>query len=204
MADLVDRGNVGYDPCMPRKKLPPLKQPDRDRESISKWPFTLRDSVGNKETVNSIDVTLRTLGFMEGDLVQYGGQGVNAGGTVWRIVKDMPPRFDAVRREIVMKGWQRDRNGKRLKYTTTKWCDPNTRKVLSNLNLHGHVIIRPVYSFMPFVPGRNLSAWTTPKYKRVPYSLVQERLRRIDIVELGAKWSELKDLIDLVVKERSE
>lgn len=190
---------------MPKKTKPVITQTEDDRKFLERYAFDVTFRDGEKRTFKLGELNLGVFNLCVGDLVQLGGQGLNAGGIVWRIVEDFPPRTDAVR----VRRENSSRPSARARYRSYKrniWCDPITHKEISITKLQGAIKISPVFCFMPFVPHRmkkGITSSAVPKSKTIQYDKIQERIRLIDLMELGSKWSEMKDLIDNTLKERS-
>ena len=114
-----------------------------------------------------------------GDVVTFEGYSWTNGMTLYRIVKDVPPSYDALYRETP--GWlygsRKPRNG---------WFRPGQKAPLSEIQLIGHVRLEPVCQIFPGPDS---------KAKNVPYNRV-DRIKKVDVLALGRGFAEFQTFLN--------
>jgi hypothetical protein len=144
-------------------------------------------------------------GLREGDLVQLGGQGVNGGGIIFRIVKDCPPRADARWSSYTYynkrgrwgcpSSWGFGPNSRtkgRTQETRTGWCDAK-RHVIPHVRLDGCLELVPVFSFAAFKEKKHV----------ISYNHVKTRVKRVDLLALASNFAALQLFINQELKRLS-
>ena len=136
-------------------------------------------------------------GLREGDLVQLGGQGVNGGGIIFRIVKDCPPRADARWSSYTyytrQGRWLGPGKGRgKTNQTRTGWCDAK-RHVIPHLRLDGCLELVPVFSFAAFKEKKHV----------ISYKQVKARIKKVDLLALASNFAALQLFINQELKRLS-
>lgn len=143
---------------------------------------------------------LSDFGLSIGDLCCFTGYGLDCGGKIYRVMEDCPPRSDAVYGNY--KKYDRyPFRGKGMTGKTTRnsrtavgWCDPVSGQWINPTRLYGCIRLVPVFSFTP-------ESSSTVSYKKVQYSDIQEKIKKLDIVGLSAAFAKFHMFLQEHVKE---
>jgi len=152
-----------------------------------------------------------TCNFIKGDIVTFTSEKLNTGGVIYEVVTIQNPVVPASTEQIVNvneKEWRADGGSKYGTYDSGHYenvvrqrtirgsWDENGKKI-QPCDVHGFVRIKPLYSFYPTKVGKE------PKGKNNTLMIYFDelyRLKNIDLVALGVKYSELGNLLVTIAR----
>ncbi|NBW12283.1 MAG: hypothetical protein EBR82_30055 [Caulobacteraceae bacterium] len=153
--------------------------------------MTYSDYVSVDTPYMDISESMVEQGLAIGDLVTYRGMTYSNGLSIYRIVKDCPPRLDAVWGEVgrVHAMWHKNRR------TQMGWVRPGTRTPVPHVRLRGCVEIVPVHNF--------IDAEYQRKRRSVSYDRLW-KLEKVDVLTLGEAFVRYQDFLKSEIKRIQE
>lgn len=147
--------------------------------------------------------TLADSGFKVGDLVFYSSVKDSSGGVIYQIVEDTEPVKPAFMERKVMRKrsvWDAGKNDfvfKMVEDVEYGAWDEKGKKLMA-ASRYGFIRLKPVFDFFATKRGKN------PKGKGktliVHYYHIKSSVKKVDLVELGAKYVELGNIMRDIVK----
>lgn len=142
------------------------------------------------------NITLQQHGYAVGDLVTLSAHGLNSGGIIYKVIKDVPPAYHSLWGEYRERRYSRrgpGRNSVRV-MIRTGWIDEKG-KFIPQLKRYGCIYLHPVFAFFPYKSRAGK--------KSVPYHQIPKRLKKVDLVELGTTFTRYQHFINEELKRLS-